>query len=110
MNTNVFYENTCLIESMTCYIGKTVTIFTISGGASGCGFTGVLAAVTPTCVKLITDIGAPPACPIGSSCCNNCRCKNYNCRGKQNLYNTNWLGSITDIPICAIACFTHHSI
>ena len=59
----------CLIESMARYIGQTVTIFTQSGGLSGNGFTGVLAGICDGCVKLITDIGAPPACPLGSSCC-----------------------------------------
>jgi hypothetical protein len=54
---------------MARYIGQTVTIFTKSGGLSGNGFTGVLAGIHDGCVKLITDIGAPPACPIGSSCC-----------------------------------------
>jgi len=58
-----------LIESMARYIGQTVTIFTTSGGLSGNGFTGVLAGICGGCVKLITDIGAPPACPIGSACC-----------------------------------------
>lgn len=126
MGENIYYENTCLIESMTCYIGKTVTVYTTSGGTSGCGFTGVLAAVTPTCIKLITDIGAAPACPIGSNCCNNrygCNnnCNygyNYDCNnrcsyGRNNRCNNtcnNWLGSVTDIPICSIACFTHHAI
>ncbi|MCL1862629.1 MAG: hypothetical protein FWF78_03575, partial [Defluviitaleaceae bacterium] len=37
--------------------------------AEGNGFTGVLAGICDGCVKLITDIGAPPACPLGSSCC-----------------------------------------
>lgn len=104
--------NACLVESMSCHIGKTITVYTTSGGASGCGFTGVLASVTCDCIRLITDIGEAPACSIGSSCCKN-RYNNYN-RCKCNNYNytnsNNWLGSVTDIPICAIACFTHHTI
>jgi len=47
-----------LVESMARYIGQTVTIFTTSGGLSGNGFTGVLAAICDGNVKLITDIGA----------------------------------------------------
>ena len=58
----------CIIESMLRYVGQTVTIFTTSGGLSGSGFTGVLAGVHNGCIRLITDIGAPPACPVGSSC------------------------------------------
>ena len=58
-----------LLESLGRYIGQTVTIFTTSGGLSGNGFTGVLAGICGCTIKLITDIGAPPACPIGSACC-----------------------------------------
>lgn len=47
-----------LVESLLRYVGQTVTIFTTSGGLSGCGFTGVLASVCGPTVKLITDIGA----------------------------------------------------
>ena len=56
------------VDNLLRYIGQTVTIFTTSGGLSGNGFTGVLAGVCGCTVKLITDIGAPPACPIGSAC------------------------------------------
>ena len=35
---------------------------------AGSGFTGVLACVDDRVVKLITRIGAPPACPLGSTC------------------------------------------
>ncbi len=61
-------DGALLIDSLNFYIGRTVTIFTTSGGLSGSGFTGVLAAVNATTIKLITDIGAAPACPIGSTC------------------------------------------
>ena len=46
-----------LMESLCRYIGQTVT----SGGLSGCGFTGVLAAVNENSVKLITNFGAAPS-------------------------------------------------
>lgn len=99
-----------LLNSLCRYIGQTVTIFTNSGGASGCGFTGVLAAVNNDTVKLITNIGAAPSCPLGSNCsgCENNNCGNWgfgcgNC-------NHNWLGSVTEIPICQIASFTHNAI
>jgi hypothetical protein len=58
----------CLIDGLLRHLGQTVTVFTSSGGLSGNGFTGVLAGVHNGCVRLITDIGAPPACPVGSSC------------------------------------------
>jgi len=57
-----------MIDSLLRYVGQTVTIFTTSGGLSGSGFTGVLAGTHNGCIRLITDIGAPPACPVGSSC------------------------------------------
>ena len=47
-----------LVESMSRYLGQTVTVFTESGGLSGSGFTGVLAGICNGCVRLITDIGA----------------------------------------------------
>jgi len=62
-----------LFADMARYIGKTVTIFTTSGGISGSGFTGVLASVDDRVVRLITRIGAGPACPLGpiqNGCCN----------------------------------------
>ena len=103
-----------LMESLCRHIGQTVTIFTTSGGLSGSGFTGTLAAVCGGRVKLITAIGAPPACPLGSSCTgpfNNTFggfaggfAQGFNGCGN------NWLGSITEIPLCAIASFTHNAI
>ena len=126
----------CLIESMARYIGQTVTIFTKSGGLSGNGFTGVLAGICDGCVKLITDIGAPPACPLGSSCCGGfpvwgegfdgireegrcgcggacggrCRCRDGFRGGRFGMGNWNWLGSVTVIPCESIASFTHNAI
>lgn len=123
-----------LIENLCRYIGQTVTIFTTSGGLSGDGFTGVLAAVNECTIKLITEIGAAPTCPVGSPCTNygnnsgygggyngfggfgfgnwgggcgnNCG-NNCGCGG---IGNSNWLGSVTEIPICKIATFTHNAI
>jgi len=139
-----------LLESLGRYVGQTVTIFTTSGGLSGNGFTGVLAGICGCTIKLITDIGAPPACPIGSSCCggyfdngfeeveefagvgmapglcglmgrcrNNCGC-GCGCGGRGRGrgrgrgwgmgWGSNWLGSVTEIPIDKIASFTHNAI
>ena len=116
-----------LVESMVRYIGQTVTIFTTSGGLSGSGFTGVLAGICDGHVKLITDIGAPPACPLGSACCGGlefeggfeggfgrgagmcgrgCGCGGRGFGGR----GWNWLGSVTVIPVCKIASFTHNAI
>lgn len=118
----------CLVESLCRYIGQTVTIYTTSGGQSGCGFTGVLASVSENCIKLITDIGAAPSCPVGSTCagCNGLSCgySGYGGYGGNSGYggyggyggnsgccgSNNWLGSVTEIPICKIASFTHNAI
>lgn len=127
----------CLIDDLCRYIGQTVTIFTTSGGLSGDGFTGVLAAVTDSTVKLITYIGAAPSCPVGSTCtggyngryggygcsgnyggfgggcgCNRggCGCNRGGCDGGYEYAGNNWLGSVTEIPICRIASFTHNAI
>jgi len=119
-----------LIESMARYIGQTVTIFTTSGGLSGNGFTGVLAAICDGNVKLITDIGAPPACPVGSACCGGfpefegevrpggprgfdmCgpRRGHGPCGRRGGFWGWNWLGSVTVIPVDRIASFTHNAI
>lgn len=58
----------CLEESLYRYVGQTITVFTVSGGISGSGFTGVLAHVGNGCVKMISSIGAAPVCAIGSEC------------------------------------------
>lgn len=57
-----------LVESLVCNIGRTVTIFTQSGGLSGSGFTGVLLSADCNCVRLLSVVGGAPACPIGSAC------------------------------------------
>jgi len=118
---------------MSRFVGKTVTVFTASGGVSGSGFTGVLACVDDRVVKLITRIGAAPACPVGSTCTGfggfdsnwgwgggfgggfgfggwgpswgNCR---RQCGGGFDA--SAFLGSVTEIPIGAIVSFTHNAI
>ena len=126
----------CMTESMIRHIGQTVTVFTESGGLSGSGFTGVLAGICDGCIRLITDIGAPPTCPVGSACCggypmydgidgrrDGC-CERKGCDGRCDGrgrgrgygygygwgYGYNWLGSVTEIPIRKIVSFTHNAI
>lgn len=52
--------NKCIVEGLARYVGRTVTLYTTSGGCSGDGFTGVLVSVDCDCVRLISSIGAPP--------------------------------------------------
>lgn len=92
----------CFLNSLCEHIGETVTIFTSSGGVSGDGFTGILASVNETSIRLITDFGGAPTCPTGNSC---------SCRNKKNCSNCrNGLGSVTIIPIDKIVSFTHNAI
>ena len=97
-----------LCESMLRHIGQTVTIFTTSGGLSGSGFTGVLLSVDANCVRLLADIGAPPACPVGSSCTN--VMTPMGMAGEEMGFWGNPLGAVCVIPTCAIAVFTHSAI
>lgn len=111
-----------LEASLARYIGETVTIFTTSGGLSGSGFTGVLIAVNCEFVKLITQIAAPPACPLGSACTGPIGVGagiGYGGPGYGGVpyggvgvgYGAyNWLGSVTEIPIHLISSFTHNAI
>jgi len=108
---------TCALEK---YIGETVTIFTTSGGMSGCGFTGVLLGVNDCFVKLITQIGPAPGCAIGNACSGTpyangigCMSDNNNMGNMHNMnngYPIGSVGSVTDIPVCSIAAFTHNAI
>lgn len=116
-----------LFEDLARYVGQTVTIFTTSGGISGGGFTGVLIACDPRVVRLICDMGAPPACPIGSACTCGFTPMGFrngfygnDCGGGYGGYGGfegfggcggfNPLGSVTVIPVHAIAAFTHNAI
>lgn len=125
-------------RSLNNYIGQTVTIFTTSGGQSGSGFTGVLVAVNPAFVRLITQIGSAPGCALGNCCpggglgnvggVNDTVCAdgyedNFdNFRNGGNVGNIGnipgpgrancggRLGSVVDIPINRIASFVHNSV
>ena len=104
-----------LVASLCRHIGQTVTIFTSSGGLSGSGFTGTLAGVSGGVVRLITSIGAPPSCPVGSSCAPGLEFGNFyggfgGGRAAEFAGFNNWLGSITNIPLCAVVSFTHNAI
>jgi len=93
----------CLVDSMVRHIGQTVTIFTTSGGLSGNGFSGVLLSADCNCVRLLADIGAPPACPIGSSCCGEMGPMGMMNRGEGQFWG-NPLGAVCVIPTCATKC------
>lgn len=89
------------------FVGETVTVFTASGGVSGCGFTGFLIDVNCCFIRLVNKQGTEPTCPLGSSCC----CEKEDGKGdmqKQKNYYT--VGSVTDIPVDKIVAFTHNAV
>ncbi|MCL1936305.1 MAG: hypothetical protein FWF57_08050 [Defluviitaleaceae bacterium] len=110
----------CLEESLCRSVGQTITIITTSGNC----FTGVLANVGGGCVRLITSLGAAPSCNSNSGWGfgsglfgnnrRNCGCNRNNCRCGNSVIEaergSNWLGSVTEIPVDKIASFTHHAI
>lgn len=99
-----------LAEHLCHFIGETVTIYTTSGGPSGCGFTGVVLMVNPCFVRLVTCVGSAPCCALGSTCNTpGCPCFTGGCRsGSRGCVNS--LGSVCDIPIEKIASFCHNAV
>lgn len=93
------------VNELCRHIGETVTIFTASGGASGCGFTGVLLRVNPCYVTLVNRIGQPPANPISESICWELL------NGKEGKGTPVFMvGSVYDIPIDKIVAFCHNAV
>lgn len=110
------------------FIGKTVTIFTTSGGESGEGFTGVVISVNNNFVRLLVTIGPAPGCALGNACTDRIttnvsditddedECTDHRrsstdrrrtTRRRRRITN---LGAVTDIPINRIAAFVHNAI
>ena len=108
------FSNESFIRHISRFIGETVTIFTASGGVSGCGFTGVILAVNCDFVRLVTEQGSAPASPIDPPYD---ECDNGNGYDGQN-YGQNYgrrrrcynVGSVTDIPIDKIVAFVHNAV
>ncbi|HCC06867.1 MAG TPA: hypothetical protein DEP72_01695 [Clostridiales bacterium] len=68
MSDNNFCCDVKLVDHLVDQIGETVTIFTESGGQSGCGFTGVIIKVNPCFIRITTCIGPAPGCALGNGC------------------------------------------
>ncbi len=109
--------NEDFLKHLCEYIGEQVTIFTTSGGPSGCGFTGTLLSVNCDFVTLTTSHGAPPANPLSEHICGDTDGYDEGCgygirvtgSGKRSR-EYNRIGSECDIPIRAIASFCHNTI
>ncbi len=102
------------VEQMYRYIGETVTIFTTSGGASGCGFTGVILAVNSRFVRLVTEQGFPPTNPLAENICHEMD-NGLGLRGSLGFNKGNdrpfrTVGSVCDIPVDRIAAFCHNAV
>jgi hypothetical protein len=112
---NEDYAGESLFEELLRFLGTTVTIYTTSGGESGCGITGVVTRVTPHTIRVVTCIGPAPCCSLGSPC-NSRICPCFNRRGGRGYGGyggsgcINSVGSVADIPIDKIACFVHNAI
>lgn len=70
-------NNSLIIDSfddLECNKGRIITVFTESGGCTGCGFTGLLVEVNCKFIKLITELPSAPSHPFGFD--NGCCCRN----------------------------------
>jgi hypothetical protein len=108
---------TSFFRELQQFIGRTVTIFTTSGGASGFGFTGVLISVNMNFARLITDPGTAPTNPLADvlgDMDNGGRNTGRNGTLGRGIDTTavrqgNTSSTLVDIPINRIAAFTHHT-
>lgn len=94
-------EKERLLCHLNRYKGETVTIFTGSGGVSGCGFTGILLSVNYDFVRILTRRGSDPSNPLSNNIC-------CNMKGSDTRRHT--VGSVCDIPVCSIVSFCHNAI
>ncbi|MGE5633083.1 MAG: hypothetical protein ACM3TR_18600 [Caulobacteraceae bacterium] len=101
---------TRFFELLAAFTGETVTIFTTSGGESGSGITGVILAVNPCFVRIVTHIGPAPACALGN-CCSPVVTGGYG--GMMGGYGggvVRTVGSVADIPLDRIVAFVHNAV
>lgn len=115
-------QGSSLARHIDEFVGENVTIFTTSGGASGCGFTGVVLSVNSCFVRLVTDLGMPPSNPLAENICgdmdNGPEQGGRGCGGmsgsgrnwRNDRGRTRTAGSVCDIPIDRIAAFCHNAV
>ncbi len=93
-------------KHMSEYIGKTVTVYTTSGGPAGGGMAGVLLDCTDSHIRLVTHIGPAPEKPTRKTC-RNCpyykSCLEYAERIQS-------VGAVAEIPLSSIVMFVHNSL
>lgn len=120
-------EGERLVRHMMRFLGETVTIFTTSGGPSGCGFTGFLLFVNCDFVRLVIQPGSGPTNPLSESICGDLEdgeCGGIGggigakvghmgggiAGGIGHKHDKNVLGSVCDIPVDRIAAFCHNAV
>lgn len=96
-----YLSNESFVDSLLKYIGQTITIYTISGGSTGEGFTGILLDVTVDHIKILSRPAAPPSCPIDNCC---------SLEGEEMNEKDISLGVMTNILHDKIAAFVHNII
>ncbi|MHB8130791.1 MAG: hypothetical protein ACYDEX_17505 [Mobilitalea sp.] len=113
--------NSSLLRHICEFVGETVTIFTTSGGASGCGFTGVILSVNPCFVRLVTEQGLAPSNPLAENICGEFEDGpgrgdrgsgdngGMNSNGRRHKH-IRTVGSVCDIPIDRIVAFCHNAV
>jgi len=101
-DTNNFQDES-IERILAANIGRVVTIFTKSGGASGCGFTGLIVRVDCDVVKLTTRLPCAPAQPFEDFCGN----RNF---GFRRCCGSHELGTTCIIPLNAIASVIFNEI
>ena len=94
-------EKERLLCHLNRYEGETVTIFTSSGGVSGCGFTGMLLSVNCDFVRILTRRDSGPSNPLSNNIC---------CDMQGSNKEKHMVGSVCDIPVCSIVSFCHNAI
>lgn len=106
--------NNNFIDHIEDFIGRTVTIFTTSGGESGSGFTGVLIRVNNRFVTLITQVETIPGSVLdnetSTSNINETNLENESCATRVNEKCIITHGVETDIPTDRIAAFSHNVV
>jgi len=94
-----------LLKELSRYIGQTVTIFTVSGGATGFGFTGVLLRINVNFLTLVNRLGSLPSNQHDSMLSSNGRFSEE--IEDMQIY---VVTSFCDIPINRIVAICHNSL
>lgn len=96
------------LRHMSQYIGMTVTVYTASGGESGCGVTGILIVCADSYVRLLTQPASAPERPQGL--CRTCPFYAVCSARKTQRPQGACLGAMVDIPVEHITIFVHSAV